>query len=214
MIQALQKKVKTQKAQNAQEPRAALNGFLQMHRFTVDEYHHMIDAGIFSKNQRVEFLDGWVVDKMPQNPPHRTSVTRLDRWLGRLLSEVDWTMHVQGPVTLATSEPEPDLAIARGPDTLYEFRHPGPLDVVQVIEVSDSSLLYDREEKGPIYAAAKIPHYWIVNLIDGCVECYSKPQSGRRPAYRTVKTFTKNDLLLLVLDGKKYGELAVGKLMS
>ena len=62
--------------------------------------------------------------------------------------------------------------------------------------------------------AAKIPHYWIVNLIDGCVECYSRPQSGRRPEYRRVETFTKNDLLLLVLDGKKYGELAVSQLMS
>jgi hypothetical protein len=213
MTQTLQKK-KTPKPQNAQMPRTALDGFLQMHRFTVDEYHDMINAGIFTKNQRVEFLDGWVVDKMPQNPPHMTSVSRLDRWLGRLLPEAAWTVHAQGPVTLSTSEPEPDITIARCPDTLYELRHPGPPDIAQVIEVSDSSLLYDREEKGPIYAAAKIPHYWIVNLIGGCVECYSRPQSGRRPAYRTVKTYTKNDLLLLVLDGKKYGELAVSKLMS
>jgi Uma2 family endonuclease len=212
MIKTLQKRAK--KPQNAQKPRMALNGFLQVHRFTVDEYHDMIDAGIFAKNNRVEFLNGWVVDKMPQNPPHRTSVTRLDRWLGKLLSEVDWTVLVQGPVTLAKSEPEPDIAIARGPDTLFELRHPGPLDIAQIIEVSDSSLLYDREEKGPTYAAAGIPHYWIVNLVDGCVECYSRPQAGRRPAYRTVKTFTKNDLLLLVLDGKKYGELAVSQLMS
>lgn len=209
MIKTLQKKTR-----KPQKPPTALNGFVQMHRFTVDEYHHMIDAGIFARNHRVEFLDGWVVDKMPQNPPHTRSVSRINLWLLDLLPKADWTLRMQFPVTLAISEPEPDIAIARGPNTLFDLRHPGPQDIAQIIEVSDSSLLYDREEKGPIYAAAKIPHYWIVNLIDGCVECYSRPQAGRRPAYRTVKTYTKNDLLLLVLDGKKYGELAVSELMS
>jgi hypothetical protein len=200
--------------QKPQQASKYVNGVPQVHRFTVETYHRMIDAGILTTNDRIELLDGRIVDKMPINPPHRTSVSRLDRWLTGILSDADWTLSSQSPVTLSESEPEPDISIARGPDTVYELRHPGPLDVVQIIEVSDSSLLYDREEKGPIYAAAKIPHYWIVNLIDGCVECYSKPQTGRRPAYRTVKTFTKNDLLLLVLDGKKYGELAVSKLMS
>jgi Uma2 family endonuclease len=212
MTQTLQKKAK--KPKSAQKPHAAVNGFVQVHRFTVEEYHHMIDAGILTTNHKVELLDGRIVDKMPQNPPHSTSLTCLYDWLGTLLSRADWTLRVQLPATLTKSEPEPDIAIARGPRTLYQFRHPGPLDIVQVIEVSDSSLIADREEKGLIYAAAKIPHYWIVNLIGGCVECCSRPQSGRRPAYRSVETFTKNDLLLLVLDGKKYGELAVSQLMS
>jgi Uma2 family endonuclease len=174
----------------------------------------MIDTGILTTNDRIELLDGRIVDKMPHNPPHANSVTCLHDWLGPLLSRVDWTLRGQLPVTLEFSVPEPDITIARGPRTLYAQRHPGSLDIAQVIEVSDSSLIFDREEKGSIYAAAKIPHYWIVNLIDGCVECYSRPQAGRRPAYRTVKMYTKNDLLLLVLDGKKYGELAVSELMS
>ncbi len=195
-------------------PAAQRNGSIQIHRFSVDEYHEMIEKGFLAEDQPVELVDGWIVDKMPQNPPHSTAVRRLDRWLARLLAEEDWTLCVQCPVTLTTSEPEPDIAIARGPDSLYLHRHPGPSDILQAIEVAKSSLTFDREEKGPIYAAARIPHYWIVNLVDGSVECYSRPHAGRNPGYRTVKTLCRGDVLTLVLDGKKYGELAVTQLLS
>jgi Uma2 family endonuclease len=195
-------------------PAAQANGSIQIHRFSVDEYHEMIDKGFLAEDVPVELLDGWIVDKMPQDPPHSTAVRRLDRWLSRLLDENDWTLCVQCPVTLATSEPEPDIAIARGPDSLYLNRHPGPSDILQAIEVAKSSLTVDREEKMPIYAAARIPHYWIVNLVDGCVECYSRPQAGRNPAYRSTKVLTRRNVLTLVLDGKKYGTLSIDQLMS
>jgi Uma2 family endonuclease len=165
-----------------QGPKRPMNGDLRVHRFSVDEYHHMIDAGILTKYHRVELLDGWIVDKMPQDPPHPFTLNRFNLWLGRVLPEPDWVVRVQSAVTLATSEPEPDLAVAWGPDTRYMARHPGPRDLLLLIEVSESSLIYDRDEKGPIYAAARIPQYWVVNLVDGCVECFSRPQSGRAPA--------------------------------
>src|SRR3954447_11323324 len=113
----------------------AVNGTLQFHRFSVAEYHQMIDAGILTTNHKVELLDGWIVDKMTQNPPHVTVVTRLTRWLASILPEDEWTLRVQGPITLSTSEPEPDVVLARGPDSSYEKRHPGPKDVALLIEV-------------------------------------------------------------------------------
>jgi Uma2 family endonuclease len=204
----------TQVIEHPQSARQRLNGDLHVHRFTVDEYHRMIEAGILTTAHRVELLNGWIIDKMPQNPPHPTVVSRMHRWLVRVLPESDWVVRNQAPVTLATSEPEPDIAIARGPDTLYMARHPGPRDIRCLMEAADSSLVYDREEKAPIYAAARIPQYWLINLVDRCVECFSRPQAGRRPGYRTVKVYTLDDVLTLELDGKKCAELAVRLLLS
>ena len=115
-----------------------------IHRFTVADYHRMIDAGILTPNSKVELLEGWIVEKMPQNPPHITSITRVLRWLNKVLSEDDWTVRGQGPVTLEKSEPEPDIAVARGPDSRYEKRHPAPGDIGLIIESADSSVLDDR----------------------------------------------------------------------
>ena len=83
------------------------------------------------------------------------------RWLSKILPEEDWTVRGQGPITLQDSEPEPDLVVARGPDSRYEKRHPGPGDIVLVIEVADSSLLEDRRNKGSLlcHASAKIPEF-------------------------------------------------------
>lgn len=195
-------------------PAAQRNGSIQIHRFSVDEYHEMIEKGFLSEDQKVELLDGWIVDKMPQDPPHATAITLLEQWLGPLLPKQDWTVRAQLPITLATSEPEPDINIARGPAFFYRHRHPGSVDILQLIEVADSSLISDREDKGPIYAAAGIPHFWIVNLVDGSVECYSRPQAGRNPSYRSVKTLSGDDVLTLLLNGKKYGELPVKQLLG
>ncbi len=192
----------------------SVNGELRVHQFSVDEYHRMIEAGILTTADRVELLNGWIVDKMPQNPPHSTAVSRMHRWLLRVLPEPDWVVGSQAPVTLATSEPEPDIVIARGPDTRYMARHPGPRDIRCIMEAADTSLSLDREEKGPIYAAARIPQYWLINLIDRCVEVFTRPQAGRNAGYRDVQVYTIDDVLALELDGKKYGELAVKQLLS
>lgn len=196
------------------KPLRVPNGDLRMHQFSVDEYHRMIDAGILTAQHQVELLNGWIVDKMPQIPPHPTTVARMHRWLVCLLPTADWVVRSQSPVTLATSEPEPDIAIARGPDTRYEARHPGPPDLRCLMEVADTSLFYDRDEKGPVYAAARIPQYWLINLSDRCVEVYRRPQAGRHPGYRTVKVYTIADVITLELDGEKYGEIAVKQLVS
>ncbi|MBI3410165.1 MAG: Uma2 family endonuclease [Planctomycetes bacterium] len=184
-----------------------------MHRFSVAEYHQMIDAGILTPNDKVELVEGWIVDKMPQNPPHMTAITRLTRRLGKLLPEEDWTLRIQGPITLATSEPEPDVAVARGSDELYVKRHPGPGDIALLIEVADSSLLDDRRKKTPLYAAGKISEFWLINLADRLIEVHTRPQGGQTPVFRSCTINTLADSIPLVLDGKKLGEIKARQLL-
>jgi hypothetical protein len=195
-------------------PTNQFNGFMPVHRFSVADYHRMIAAGILNTNDKVELLKGWIVDKIPQNPPHRMAVSRLNRWLGKVLPEEDWYLAVQAPITLHDSEPEPDIVVAQGPDTRYERRHPGPGDIVLAIEVADSSLLEDRRNKGPLYAAAKITEFWLINLQSKRAEIYTNPQGGRDPFYRTKVEISAPDAIALVLDKKRFGEVKVKHLLS
>src|SRR5947208_3198173 len=88
---------------------------LWLRQFSVAEYHKMIDSGILGPDDRVELLEGWIFKKMPQNPPHSTSIVRATRGLARILP-VDWSLRIQLPITLSESEPEPDITVARGED--------------------------------------------------------------------------------------------------
>jgi Uma2 family endonuclease len=185
-----------------------------VHRFTVDEYHQMIDAGILTTNHKVELLKGWIVDKMPQNPPHITSITRLGRWLMKALPEESWTVRLQGPITLSDSEPEPDIVVARGPDSRYEKRHPGPGDIVLAVEVADSSFLDDRRGKCPLYAAAKIPEFWLINLQSKRAEIFTNPKGGSSPFYRNILECSMGESIPLILDGQRFGEIKIKQLLS
>ena len=191
-----------------------LNGlaFPSLHRFTVDQYHQMIETGIIKEDDRVELLDGWIVQKMPPNPPHSQAVRRLNRWFTRALGE-DWVLGVQDPATMTHSEPEPDLVIARGPEERYGDRHPGPLDIALVIEVADTSLSEDRSAKFSIYARARIPIYWIVNLIDRRVEVYTQPRGGKNPTYRTRRDYGPAESVPVALAGKTVGSIPVREIL-
>jgi Uma2 family endonuclease len=143
-------------------------------RLTVTQYHQMIAAGILTSNDPVELLDGWLVQKMAKNPPHRVT-TRLVREALESIIPDGWYVETQEPITLTESEPEPDVAIIRGNTRNYLDHHPGASEVALVIEVADSTLERDRKLKQPIYARAGIPTYWIVNLISHQLEIYTKP---------------------------------------
>src|SRR5438270_1483781 len=148
---------------------------LPVRRFTVEEYHQMIQAGVLGEDDDVELLEGWIVPKMPRNPPHDTMISIvMDDVLTRRLPG-GYHCRGQSAITTAESEPEPDIAVVRGPKRDYLTRHPGPVDMVLVVEVSDSSLPRDRTIKVRIYAAAAVPVYWIINLVDQQVEVYTDP---------------------------------------
>jgi Uma2 family endonuclease len=185
---------------------------LPLYRFTVEQYHRMIAAEVFNGSERVELLEGWVMIKMTRNPPHDGTVLLVQtELLARLPAE--WVLRVQSAITTPDSEPEPDLVVARGPRRRYVRSHPRPRDVALVVEVADTTLAEDRDIKGPLYARARIPVYWVVNLIDSIVEVYSNPRAGRSPAYRQRQDHGPADALPLVIGGQEEGVIPVRELL-
>ena len=178
-------------------------------QLSVQDYHDMIEAGILTPEDKVELIDGYLVKKMPQNSPHSSTVRRLSNLLARMMP-AGWLHSGQLPITLASSEPEPDAALVRGDDRSFDTHHPEPADFGIVIEVADSTLAFDRGIKLELYAEAHIPEYWIVNLVENQVEVYTQPQGT---AYTTRTDYTTGQSVPLVLDGAALGSLAVADLL-
>jgi Uma2 family endonuclease len=144
------------------------------HRFTVEDWHQMIAAGLFRDDQRLELLEGEIFEMTPIGPPHTSVVNRLTRlWTTRLGSRA--IVQIQGPVLAGpTSEPEPDVSLLREKPDFYRAGHPQPNDVLLVIEVADTSLAYDRA-KLRIYTAAGMAEVWIVDLQAERIAIYRGP---------------------------------------
>jgi Uma2 family endonuclease len=176
-------------------------------RFSVGEYHEMIRAGILIDGDPVELLDGWLVTKMTKKPPHSVATRRVRHALERIIPQ-GWFVDSQEAITLATSEPEPDAAVVRGDDGDYVDHHPGPKDVALVVEVADVSLKRDRTLKKRLYAQAGIPAYWIVNLVERCVEVFTDPAtSADPPDYRQHRVFAASEEVPLIVDGREVGRI-------
>ena len=151
----------------------------QRHLFTVGDYHKMAETGILSADDRVELIAGEIVEMSPIGSRHAGCINRLIRWLAAALGDRA-ILSVQNPLRLDDlSEPEPDVVILRPREDFYADAHPGPEDVLWLIEVSDSSLVGDRQVKLPLYAAHRIPEVWIVSLIENLVEVHRQPVEGR-----------------------------------
>lgn len=195
--------------------RRAPAAVLSQKRFTLDEYHRMIDAGILPEGSPYELLNGIVREKMPNNPPHASGVYRVARSLDRLLGD-QFVVRSQLPITIpeSDSEPEPDIAVSVGPDNAYDSRHPGPGDILLLIEIAHSSLPMDRGEKLAAYAAAKVPVYWVVNIPGKRIEVYSQPRAGKNPTYRKREDFARGSAVPVVLGGKAVAEVAVSEILG
>ncbi len=133
-------------------------------RFTVDEYYRMAETGILLPGERVELLEGEIFCMSPIGSPHMRCVIYLTRWFDRRVGDRA-LVSVQNPVRIVPrSEPQPDVVLLRFREDLYGGALPVPADVLLLIEVSDSSLAYDRGRKLPLYAAAGVPEVWIVDI--------------------------------------------------
>lgn len=150
-------------------------GLLQRHRVTVDEYYRMADAGVLAPDARVELIDGEVIDMAPMKSAHARTVN----WINTILVEA---IHGRALVTCQTplrlddrSEPEPDLMLVRSRTDHYAASHPTAADVLLLIEVSDTSLAYDRRIKVPLYARHGVAEVWIVDLENRLVRIYRRP---------------------------------------
>ena len=184
-----------------------------LRRFTVDEYDRMVQAGILSEDDPVELLEGWVVQKMPRNPPHDAVLYRSHKEVSRRLPG-EWICRGQSGTVTSDSKPEPDLAVVRGPEERYYERHPAPEDIGAAMEVADSTLQGDRDYQGPIYARANIPAYWIINIPEAQVEVYTDPSGASpSPGYRQRQDYGTADTVPLVLDGREAARIAVKDLL-
>jgi Uma2 family endonuclease len=182
-------------------------------RLSVEQYHAMIAAGILTENDPVELLAGWLISKMPKNPRHSLS-TELTREALAGLVPAEWHVRSQEPITLPDSEPEPDVAVARGDRRRYRDRHPGAGDLALVVEVSDASLERDRTIKKQLYAEAGIETYWILNLQEGLLEEYSEPtQEAGHPDYARRRGYGLTEAVPVRIDGREAGSIAVRELL-
>jgi Uma2 family endonuclease len=145
------------------------------HRFSVRDYYRMAETGVLRADARVELLGGRIIDMSPIGPFHAGLVKRLTR-VFNLRAKGRWTVSTQDPLHLDDySEPEPDIMLLKPATDDYTSHHPEPSDVFLLIEVSDTTLEYDREEKLPAYGRASVPEVWIVNLNERTIEIYRDP---------------------------------------
>lgn len=170
-----------------------------MHRFTVAQYRQLGELGVLVPEDRVELLEGWIVEKMNPRPAHGYAVRYLNNWWVRVLPD-GWLAQCQLPITTDTSEPEPDLAVVRGKDSDFMNRHPYASECRLLIEVADTSLAKDRA-KAAIYAAGGVSEYWIVNLIDRRLERF---QQSDGCAYLVQDFIALDDTVVLELDESRY----------
>lgn len=171
------------------------------YRFTVAQYQRMIATDVLTADDKVELLEGLVVQKMSRNPPHDSIISVINEILPALLPP-GWCVRPQLGLALIDSQPEPDIVVARGRCRDYVTRHPTAADAGLVIEVADSSRLYDRRDKARMYARASIPVYWIVNLVDRRVEVLTDPSGPTAvPAYATAAAYAPGADVPLLLPG-------------
>lgn len=144
-------------------------------RFTVQEYHRLAELGFLTEDDHIELIRGELIQMTGNGTAHETCIRRLLRELPVLIQDRA-TLQCQSPIAIAfDGEPEPDLAIVQNREDDYESAHPTAADTLLVIEVADSSLVYDRTVKLSLYAEASIPHYWLFNVTDRILETYSEP---------------------------------------
>jgi Uma2 family endonuclease len=148
-------------------------------RLTVADYHRLAEAGILGEDERVELLEGQLVDMSPIGPRHALAVDALNELLVPAVAG-QAMVRIQNPITLDSgSEPQPDVTVVRRPWSGHPGTHPGPGDVLLLIEVADTSLELDLGAKREIYARAGIKEFWIVDLTTDTILIHRDPGGDR-----------------------------------
>ena len=169
------------------------------HRLDVDAYYRMAEAGILERGARVELIDGDIIDMPAIGSPHAAVTNRLSRLLVRAVGDATALVSVQSPLRLdAYNEPEPDLLLLRPRDDDYRGSHPSSADVLLLVEVSDSSLAFDRGTKLALYARFEVPEVWIIDLAGAAIEVFRKP---RQDTYAARERRTSGVLAPLLVPG-------------
>jgi Uma2 family endonuclease len=145
------------------------------HLTDLNEWRKMGEAGIFPPDCRLELINGEILEVAPISSNHSGHLNRINKLLTIPGSDKAITS-IQNPLQLDDlSEPEPDLMLLKPNDDFYCSHHPNANDVLLLIEVADTSLAYDQNQKLHLYALHNIPEYWLLNLNDSCLEVYRRP---------------------------------------
>lgn len=184
--------------------------------FTVSEYQALFEHGILNPSERYELIEGRIYEKMTQNPPHRIACAMLLQVLSAALRP-GWFLAMQTPIVGANvtpgSFPEPDGAVVRGKPQDYPQDGWSLRDAALIIEVSDSSLSFDRRDKKQAYARAGVPVYWIVNLVACQVEVYTTPIDQPQPTYQVEAIYRPGQIVPLILDGQEVAQIPTTDLL-
>lgn len=189
------------------------SGVIETEPITVDMYHQMIEFDVIADASPVELIGGLLVrkdqrdnegDPMGQGSTHMSVVTEIHLELNALVRPLGFHGRGQGPITIGSDhEPEPDVAIVRGRPRDYEGHHPEADDIALVIEVSATSLNFDRGTKAELYASSGIPAYWIVNLQDRRVEVLTSPADmGGAASYQSKQVLEPGQSVSFDVDGQ------------
>ena len=165
---------------------------LKTFRLNVSQYHQMSEAGIFSENDKVELINGEIIEMSPIGRRHAACVDRINRLFSNILG-IKVLVRVQNPIILNNlSEPEPDIALLKPRADFYESGHPQPQDIFLLIEVADSSLEYDRDVKIPLYASSGISEVWLVDIYEQVIIVYRYPSEN---GYSDIQTLSRGEKL-------------------
>ena len=161
-------------------------------KFNIHDVERMIKAGVFAGNERVELIEGELIQMAPQGNNHISSIIRLDRFLHRRVGD-DVLVSVQNAVIINNiNEPQPDISLLRFREDYYSTAKARPEDILLLIEVSDSTVTYDRKIKVPLYARNGVAEVWLINLPKKIVEVYNHLENGK---YKVVKKLERGETL-------------------
>ena len=164
----------------------------QRRLFTVKEYHLMNEAGVFGEDDRVELIEGEIIQMAAIGTRHATCVRRLIRQF-RQLPEESAILDVQNPIQLTErTEPQPDVVLLQFRLDYYETAHPMPSEVLLLVEVSDSTIDFDRDVKVPNYARSDIQEVWLWDLEVNCLEVYRQPTAN---GYTSMQKFERGEMV-------------------
>ncbi|MCD9188849.1 MAG: Uma2 family endonuclease [Pyrinomonadaceae bacterium] len=162
-------------------------------QFTVDDFNAMTEQGMFRPTDRLELIEGEIIEISPIGRLHARCVDLLNHFLNKYTAE-NVIIRAQSPIILDDlSEPQPDISILRFQADFYKQSHPKAADILLIIEVSDSTVEYDRTLKFPKYASAKIPEAWLINLEAERIEVHSNPKEN---IYGMVKIYQRGEEVL------------------
>lgn len=184
------------------------------HLFSLDDYHRMGATGILREDDRLELIEGEIVEMTPVGSRHAATVKRLTRLLSTQVGDsaivsVQDPLRIPGDSALADSEPQPDLLLLAPRQDFYAEAHPTPADVLLLIEVGDTSLPFDRDVKLPLYATGGVSEVWLVDLQDTTVEVHREPVHH---SYRRTRRAFPGDTL--EPEGLPHVQVAVGEVFG